>query len=66
MIRLAGVHRTYRVGSREVHALRGIDLDVGDRGVGMLRDRRAPGWVQGSGSSPGFSTAPSPFLGRRW
>jgi putative ABC transport system ATP-binding protein len=28
MIRLARVHRTYRVGSREVHALRRIDLDV--------------------------------------
>lgn len=28
MIRLDGVHRTYRVGSRAVHALRGIDLDV--------------------------------------
>ncbi len=29
MIRLAGVHRVYRMGSRDVHALAGIDLDVG-------------------------------------
>jgi len=29
MIRLAGVHRTYRVGTRSVHALRGVDLAVG-------------------------------------
>ena len=29
MIRLEGVWRTYRVGDEEVHALRGVDLEIG-------------------------------------